>query len=77
MNHEEFCLQGVPFLDRELYGGQNNERSGEEIVGLMILKWNMRAPVAKRCNKNDYPPSTSTHVLHPKSYVFILVTIAG
>lgn len=47
MNHEEFCLPGVPFLDRELYGGQNNEKSGEEIVGLMILKWNMRAPVAK------------------------------
>lgn len=47
MNHVELCLQGVPFLDRELHGGQNNEGSGEEIICLMVLKWNMGVPVAK------------------------------
>lgn len=41
MNHVELGLQGVPFLNRELDGGQNNEGSREEIVFLTILKWNM------------------------------------
>ena len=37
MSHVELCLQGVPFLDRKLDGGQNNERSREETICLMVL----------------------------------------
>lgn len=47
MNHVELCLQGVPFLDRELDGGQNNEGSREDIVCLMVLKWKLGFPVTK------------------------------
>lgn len=47
MNHVEWCLQGVPFLDRELDGSQNNEGSREETVCLMVLKWNFGVLVAK------------------------------
>lgn len=57
MNHVELCLQGVPFLDRELDGGQSNERSREETVCLMVLKWNLEVSVAeghiKICSEQD------------------------
>ena len=53
----ELCLQGVPFLDRELDGGQSNERSREETVCLMVLKWNLEVAVAevhiKICSQQD------------------------
>lgn len=38
MNHVEMRLRGVPFIDGERDGGQNNEGSGEETVCLTVLK---------------------------------------